>query len=345
MNIRVSAARRVGRHAPSLLVLGGIALVGAHAPVTARTTGSSTAPEFARVSLASGIEIHYAAIGDAEAPAVLLLHGYSDSWFSFSRILPLLPDGYRVLAPDLRGHGRSERPEEGYSTDDLAADVVAFMDALGIERAAVVGHSMGSFVAQGVLRRAPERVTGLVLIASATSLDRVTGIDEFAATIASLEDPVPPAFVREFQAGTVFEPVPAEFMDEVVSESLRLSAKVWHALFDGMRSAGRFGPADGVAPPTLLVWGERDAMMPRSEQDALLSAYPGARLIVYEETGHAPHWERPVRVAGDLRAFLDGLGREAPADDLPGIAGERRFRSVPGSSGPTALRTRGRPAH
>lgn len=302
MSLPASPAGLGPRRTIPIAALAGLAL----AAGTALAAGSNSPsdPEFARIPLSTGVELHYAEQGDPAEPAVLLLHGYTDSWFSFSRVLPLLPDGHRYLAPDLRGHGRSDRPHGDYSLDALAGDVVAFLDALSIEQATLVGHSMGSFVAQRVASIAPERVEGLVLIGSATRAEAVVGVGEFAAAVAGLEDPVPDEFVREFQVSTVFEPVPAQFLETAVAESLRLPARVWRALLQGMRSAGRFGPSRPVPVPTLLLWGDRDAMMPRSEQDALLAAFPGATLVAYEETGHAPHWERPERVADDLEAFL-----------------------------------------
>jgi len=331
MDNRASIAGRPRRRPISSLALACVALAGTTAAsAAARPDGASPDPEFGRVTLPTGVELHYAELGEAGDPAVLLLHGYSDSWFSYSRILPLLPEGRRYIAPDLRGHGRSARPDAGYAMDGLAADVLALMDALGIARATVVGHSMGSFIAQRVSSLAPGRVDGLVLIASATSVEGVSGVDDFARAIGALEDPVSPEFVREFQAGTVFAPVPQEFMETVVDESLGLPARVWQALFEGMRAAGSFPPAGRPATPTLLLWGDRDAMMPRAEQDALLRAFPAATLIVYEQTGHAPHWERPERVADDLRAFLDAPEslRLAPEGGRAEVSRDHRGRSA-----------------
>ena len=86
-------------------------------------------------------------MGPAGGDAMVFLHGWPDSWFSFSRVMPLLPPRLRLFALDQRGFGDSERPERGYGIPDLADDVVAFLDAVGVERATVVGHSYGSFVA------------------------------------------------------------------------------------------------------------------------------------------------------------------------------------------------------
>src|SRR5262245_29528107 len=96
------------------------------------------------VQLASGVRLRYAAHGDADGYPIVMLHGYSDSSFSFSRLLPLLPSSYRAYALDQRGHGDSGKPAQGYAMADFAADALAFMDALGLPSAIVIGHSMGA---------------------------------------------------------------------------------------------------------------------------------------------------------------------------------------------------------
>ena len=103
---------------------------------------------FAKVRLATGPRLHYAEFGDPDGQAILFLHGWPDSWFTFSRVLELLPEDFRALAIDQRGFGDSDRPEAGYSIPEMAADAIAFLDALDIHRATLVGHSFGSFVAR-----------------------------------------------------------------------------------------------------------------------------------------------------------------------------------------------------
>jgi pimeloyl-ACP methyl ester carboxylesterase len=88
---------------------------------------------FAKHRLPSGLELHVAEQGPRTGPAVLMLHGYSDSWFSYSRILPLLPPDWHAIVPDQRGHGESDRPESGYAPADFAGDALRLMDRLGIE--------------------------------------------------------------------------------------------------------------------------------------------------------------------------------------------------------------------
>jgi pimeloyl-ACP methyl ester carboxylesterase len=236
---------------------------------------------------------------------LVCLHGYSDSWFSFSRLLPLLPPTHRVYALSLRGHGESERPPAGYGIAQLAVDVVAFLDAVGAARATLVGHSLGSLVARQVAATRPERVRRLVLIGTiATPVNEA--VLALRDAVRDLEDPVPEAFVREFQASTLHLPVPGPFFERVVAESLKLPARVWRAVAEGFCVFDDSGRLGRIAAPTLLLWGEADAYFPRAEQEHVAAAIPGARLVVYPDTGHAPNWERPERVAADLEAFVGG---------------------------------------
>jgi non-heme chloroperoxidase len=276
----------------------------------AERTGFETAttPRFADVTLATGVRLRYAEQGDRGGPAVILLHVYSDSWFSWSRVMPLIPARYHVIAPDQRGHGDSDKPEGGYAMRDMAADVLALMDALHLERATVVGHSMGSFVAQQVAVAAPRRVERLVLVGSAPAFRRMSGADEFAAAVYALEDPVPEQFAREFQVSTIHHPIPAEFLDTAVATSLRLPARVWHGIMTGMLATAPAPELAGLGIPTLILSGDRDAVFTPPAQQALIAQLPEARSSIYAETGHAPHWERPERFAGELVRFLGAKG-------------------------------------
>ena len=100
-------------------------------------------------------------------PLSLFLHGYVDSWRSFAGVIEALPREYRAVALDLRGHGDSDKPECCYAMEDFAQDLLLFMDALELDKANLVGHSMGSFIAQSFAARCPGRVERLILISSA----------------------------------------------------------------------------------------------------------------------------------------------------------------------------------
>jgi non-heme chloroperoxidase len=266
-----------------------------------------TATHSADAVLANGIRLRYLEAGDPAGHPVIMPHGYSDSSFSFSPIIPLLGAEYRLFALDQRGHGDSDRPEGGYRMSDFAADVVAFMDALELPRATLVGHSMGTFVALEVALSAPQRVAGLALIDSAPAAGTPTLL-EVDALVAPLRDPVPLDFVREFQASTAYEPLPSDFLDQVVAESLKLPARVWQAAMAGLIAADNRDRLGQIQAPVLLLWGEQDGMFVRADQEALLAGLAQATLTTYPDTGHAPHWERPAQVAQDLRGFLRKVG-------------------------------------
>jgi pimeloyl-ACP methyl ester carboxylesterase len=258
--------------------------------------------KFSTVRLATGPRLRYAESGDAGGAPVVLLHGWPDSCFSWSKVMPHLAR-HRVLALDQRGFGDSERPASGYAIDDFASDVAAFLDALSIGRAAVVGHSFGSLVARRVALAHPERVSKLVLIGTGASA-RNPVLLEVREAIKDLADPVPIDFAREFQASTMHLPIPDDFFEGLLAESLKLPARLWREVFESIVTYDDASDVARIAAPTLLLWGEKDALFPRKDQDRLVATIPGARLVVYEETGHCPNWERPERVAADLDAFL-----------------------------------------
>ena len=260
---------------------------------------------FATIRLSTGPQLHYAEHGDAHGEPILFLHGWPDSWFSFSGVLSRLPERFRAVALDQRGFGDSDRPVAGYGIHDLGDDAVAFLDAAGIERATVVGHSLGSFVARRVAIAHPERVARLVLVGSGLSANNTVTRDVQAA-MTDLADPVPVEFAREFQAGTAYVPLDAAFFERIVSESLKLPARLWREVFNGVLAYEDREQLARIVAPTLLLWGERDALFPREDQDRLLDAIADARLRIYPETGHCPNWERPDQVVADLSAFMQG---------------------------------------
>ena len=259
--------------------------------------------QLATAQLADRPRLHYAASGAQDGDPVLFLHGWPDSWFTFSRLLPELPPTCRAVAVDQRGFGESSRPASGYTLAHFADDAAALLDALGIARATIVGHSFGSFVARRLALSHPERVERLVLIGSGIRPANPVTL-ELLASIRDLADPIPEAFVREFQASTAFVPLAPEFFDRVIGESLKAPARVWRDVFTNLLASDDTGELGRLAAPTLLLWGDRDALFSRADQDALLAAIPGATLRVYPEIGHCPNWECPEEVAHDLMAFI-----------------------------------------
>ena len=255
---------------------------------------------FGPVRLANGVNLNVAMQGPASGPALLMLHGYSDSWFSFSRVLPLLPPEIRVVVPDLRGHGDSERPLLGYRVTDFANDVVQLMDALQIPQAVLVGHSMGSFVARKVYELAPSRIARLVLVgAGANTQAKIFA--ELSAEVNALGDPVDEAFVRSFQMSTVCAPVPEPFMAAVVANSRRMPARIWKAALQGMID----DPVHLVRPEvrTLVLGGREDAIFSATEQMVLARQFPRGELHLIDGIGHTLHWEQPATFVSALIRF------------------------------------------
>lgn len=206
------------------------------------------------VTLPSGIRLEYEERGDPDGVPVLLLHGVTDSRRSWDPVLPHLPPSIRAIALTQRGHGESDRPAAGYAIEDMAGDAAAVIDALRLGPAVVVGHSMGTWVAERLAIDSPERVLATVVAAG-------------------------PGAPRDSEAW------------------------LWRDLFSGFLDIDLFEGLASLEPPALLVWGDRDALVRRVDQDRLLAAIPDARLAVYEGTGHAVHWEEPQRFAAQLAAF------------------------------------------
>jgi len=256
--------------------------------------------------LRNGLRLPYAEHGDTDGTPVVLLHGVSDSWRSFEPVLPHLPATVHAYAVTARGHGDASRAGS-YRLGDMVDDVAQFMDAVGLESAVVGGHSMGSVVATRFAIDHPGRTAGLVIMGGATTFARPE-LDGVRDELAALSDPLDLDYLREFQLSTVAGPIAPEYLDLVVSESAKLSAATFREAWHDTVLADFSADLRRIAAPTLIAWGEHDGFCPRSEQDGLLAAIPGARLIVHEGAGHAFHWEDPERYAGELAAFAEQVG-------------------------------------
>jgi pimeloyl-ACP methyl ester carboxylesterase len=246
--------------------------------------------------LPDGVILPYVDHGDRDGVPVLMLHGYSDSCRSFEPILPHLPAGVRAIAVTQRGHGDASRPESGYGIRGLAADAIAVLDAIGLERAILLGHSLGSHVALRAALDAPERVAGLVLAGAYTTPSDV--LYEFLGEVDALTDPVSREFAYEFQVSTLAQPIPEEWLELFVAETAKLPVRVWHGIAAAMRASHLDAELQRIAAPTLLLHGGRDELFVEP-----ITGIAGARLIRYEHAGHALHWEEPERFAADVAAF------------------------------------------
>jgi pimeloyl-ACP methyl ester carboxylesterase len=256
------------------------------------------------VTLVSGLTLSCADQGDLSEPAVLMLPGPTDAWRSYRPVLDLLPSGVRAVAVSQRGHGDSAKPDTGYHVEDFAADVVPLLDALGIGRAVLVGHSGSCLVARRVALDHPSRVAGLILEASPTTLRDDARLVRF---LSELGDRIDPDFARSFVVDTSSETLPPELVDLLVEDVLAVPAHVWKEMFAGLLEYDDGAELARIAAPALLVWGDADPLVSREMQDELAVSLRDARLRVYPGAGHTPRWEDPARFGDELVEFVRGL--------------------------------------
>jgi non-heme chloroperoxidase len=258
------------------------------------------------VKLSTGVTLPYVEQGDPAGLPVILLHGATDSWRSFGPMLPYLPQSLHVFALTQRGHGDADKPASGYAFKDFSSDVAAFMDALNLESAVIVGSSMGSSVAQHFALDYPERTLGLVLMGAFVDFASNQAVADFYhAAIVPLTDPIDPTFALEWQQSTLAKPIPPALLQTFAQESLKVPAGLWRDMFAGFLQDDLTGELGKITAPTLIMWGDQDIFAPRSNQETLLANIPNARLEIYVGGGHAIHWEDPERVATDLVAFIE----------------------------------------
>jgi non-heme chloroperoxidase len=256
------------------------------------------------VDLQTGVRLAYVEQGDPAGVPVVFLHGITDSLRSFEPVLPHLPESIHALVLSQRGHGDSERPEADYRPRAFAADVAAFMAAKRIDKAIIAGHSMGTTIAQRFAIDFPERVIGLYLLGTVHRWRGTPALVELHAEAVGFTDPIDPEFAREFQWSTIVQPVAPAFVELAAQESLKLPARLWKAVTDDLMKDDFSDRLGEIQAPALLIWGDRDPLLPREDQEAILAAIPESRLIVYAGTGHAVHWEQPERVAADIVAYI-----------------------------------------
>jgi 3-oxoadipate enol-lactonase len=243
---------------------------------------------------------------------VVLLHGFPLSGAIWHEQQKQLSDRFRVIVPDLRGHGRSPAPSGIYEMDLLARDVLALLDVLLIKRAIVMGHSMGGYVALAAWKLAPDRFLALGLVDSQTGADTEEGrqgrykmVEKVAAegSKVAAEAMLPKLFAPNLSAGApVFEQV--------------------RQIILNTSSAGIIGSLQGMAirpdsseilpkisVPVLILTGDKDQIIPLEKTKAMAATIPTATLTVVENAGHMPMLEQPQATTTALRDFLSAAGK------------------------------------
>jgi pimeloyl-ACP methyl ester carboxylesterase len=266
----------------------------------------------ARYETVDGHRLRFVRTG--RGPAVVLVHGFGSSLYTWKDVLPGLARDHDVVALDLPGFGLSDRPSD-LSVEDLPRAVLGLMDRLSIERAALVGNSLGGGVAAIVAAGHPDRVRALVLVdAAGFNL----GPTERPAVVRLTTGPMGSVIAvlpgKRLVVQTVLREVfhdPALVTPERVAEYLQGATRP--GTFASIRSLGesmrdRAGLVrDALArvkAPTLVVWGRDDGWIPLAHADRFCAAVPGAQKVVIDECGHVPQEEAPERVLELLREFL-----------------------------------------
>lgn len=262
-----------------------------------------------RVQLASGLRL--AVIESGAGVPALLVHAWGETHRTFDRVAPRLSTQLRLLAPDQRGVGDSDKPAEGYTLHQAAEDLVELLDAIDVPSTFVIGTSSGGYVAQQIAVDHPSRVQGLVLVGAPRTLAGVG--DPFGAALNALHDPVSTEDVKPIHGAIAFrQPVPADFLANQERAALTIPTHVWRQTYSGLLTATPPLDAGQIIVPSLLIWGAADDMLPRSAIDQLNAEIREARLRVYERTGHMVLWEQPERVAEDILLFIGGVAGTQP---------------------------------
>jgi pimeloyl-ACP methyl ester carboxylesterase len=272
-----------------------------------------------------------------EGPALVLIHGITATSRTWREVLPRLAEHHTVLAPDLLGHGESAKPRGDYSLGAYASGVRDLMTALGIDKASVIGHSLGGGVAMQFAYQFPERLERLVLVSSG-GLGREVHLMLRLVALPGAEFVLPLIVAQPLRdagervagalaklglrAGPDLEEIALGFASLGDTEARQAFVHTARSIIDigGQRvsAADRLYLAEQV--PSLLVWGERDRIIPVQHGREARRLMPGSRLEVFPETGHFPH-------RGDPQRFVELIG-EFVAETKPATVDMARIREL-----------------
>jgi pimeloyl-ACP methyl ester carboxylesterase len=261
--------------------------------------------------LPNGVHLAYIDMGDPKGPPVILIHGYTDNARDWVPLIPDLSRRYRLIVVDIRGHGRSDKPECCYARIDFAYDIKLLLDGLHIARADVVGHSLGSMITQVLAEEWPDRVRKVVLISSTGgprpgSPPHQPAFD-FAAQIRKLKEPIEPDSPFMIAWWDSPKPVDPDFIRRERIDSARIPLAVWLAVLDqGVNFSDLQRNLPKLQAPALLIWGSDDPIMEEEGRQTLREGLPSATVKVFAGLGHNPFWEDPQGVADVINPFLDG---------------------------------------
>lgn len=256
-----------------------------------------------------GVRIAYEVRDDAGAdrPWVVLVHGLGYGRWGWEPVVDGLARRFRVLLLDNRGIGGSDVPEGPYTAQVMAGDVVAVMDAAGVERAHVVGTSLGGMVVQELAARHPDRVDRLVLAASTPGGDRAHPMPEVTRELLAQMPQLPPEeALRRAVENALADPVDEAVVERIMQH--RLSDPQDPAGWQAQAAAGTtYDPGDSlgaIRAPTLVLHGTHDVVLDPRDADVLGEVIPDAR-VERLDTGHLLFWDAPDRFVGIVVDFLE----------------------------------------
>ena len=293
--------------------------------------GDQTTPEL-QIAELHGQQVSYRQLGSG--PPLLLLHGITSSSEAWRDVLPALAAHYTVIAPDMLGHGASAKPRGDYSLGSFASTARDLLIALGHERATIVGHSLGGGIAMQFCYQFPERVERMVLVSSG-GLGRevhmvlraaaLPGADWFLPALACTGALGAGAATGRFLARMGLAPS-ADLQGMADGIASLEDADTCRAFLHTARSIIDLGGQRVDASdklylvgdlPVMLVWGERDPMIPVAHGRAAHALMPKSRLEVFERAGHFPFRDEPARFAALLHDFIETT--EPAAMDTAGV--------------------------
>lgn len=270
------------------------------------------------VTLPDGPAVHYRDEGPRDAPVIVLLHGSNADLHTWQPWVDRLKDRYRLIRLDQRGHGLTgPAADEDYRQEAFTADLEAFRTKLNINRFVLVGNSMGGGIAARYAMMHPNRLAGLVLIDAGGAPIKREGGGNLAFTIARI--PVVNAIASQLMPRSLIEKSLRQSVENQAVVTPATVDRYWElARFPGNRAAtmARFGePMTSFTParvaiietPTLIMWGQEDALIPYAAAEWYRDHLPNARLVAYPGIGHLPMEEAPDLSAVDLTQFVDSL--------------------------------------
>ena len=268
-----------------------------------------------------GVPIHYIERGSGPAAAALI-HGFLGHTYSFRYLIPELAKDRRVVAVDLKGSGYSSRPEKGdYSLTEQARLVIRLMDKLGIDRASVVGHSLGGEVAMRLAANWPERVEKLVLAASVSG-DRIPSLP-VTPLIKPILWLIGRLFGRRIFRRQFYDPRKAtKEVLEAYRRPLRIKG-TGHAVYQTLRDMRREKAVESsrITAPVLILWASSERILPRWVLSRLRKRFPQAKVVAIERAGHLLLEEQPEQANRAVKSFLEGRDQavERAAEVAPAL--------------------------